>query len=160
TGLRVVLDIPHVLSENLAWDLPKPDMYRLASLLAGCAICLNASSTLCLDACMLDRPVINIGFDGRESLPYERSARRSLDYTHMAKLLAFGGVRIARSFPELEQHINMYFKHPDWDRETRLLAAAQECGPRDGRAAERVAAALLRIASHPISSPLEGNGAN
>jgi len=144
-GPRVALDNPPVLSQRLAWDLPKSDMLRLASLLAGAAMCLNASSTLCLDACMLDCPVINVGFDGCEDLPYERSARRGLDYIHMAKLLALGGVRIARSYRELESHINDYLCDPSCDRQTRLLSAAQECGHLDGRSTERVVETLITL---------------
>jgi hypothetical protein len=94
---------------------------------------------------MLDRPVINIGFDGWEELPYERSARRGLDYIHMAKLLALGGIRVARSFSELEQHINMYLRDPYLEHKGRMLSAAQECGPRDGQAAERIAITLLKL---------------
>jgi hypothetical protein len=144
-GPRVALDVPPVLSEQLAWDLPKSDMYHLASLLAGCAMCLNANSTLCLDACMLERPVINIGFDGWEDLPYERSARKGLDYIHMAKLLALGGIRIARSFRELEEHINTYLCDPTLDKQGRILSAFKECGRLDGRATERVVETLLKL---------------
>jgi hypothetical protein len=147
TGPRVSLDMPPVLSQQLAWDLPKSDMYHLASLLFGSAMCLNASSTLCLDTCALDRPVINIGFDGSAKLPYARSARRGLDYTHMAKLLALGGVRVARSYEELKQHINAYLQNSGLDKEQRALAAALECGLQDGRAAERVSSTLYRLAS-------------
>jgi CDP-Glycerol:Poly(glycerophosphate) glycerophosphotransferase len=146
TGPNVALDVPPLLSEALAWDLPKRDMYHLASLLAGSAMCINASSTLCLDACMLDRPVVNIGFDGRQDLPYEKSARRGLDYIHMAKLLSLGGVRLARSFAELQNHIDAYFDEPGLDRAGRSLTVAQECGLPDGRAAERVADTLLELA--------------
>jgi hypothetical protein len=148
-GPRVALDIPPVLSQQLAWDLPKSDMIRLASLLAGSAMCLNAGSTLCLDACMLDRPVINIGFDGYEDLPYEKSARRGLQYIHITKLLAMGGIRIARSFGELKEHINAYLCEPSLDKDRRLLSAAQECGKLDGRSTERVVEALLRL-THEI----------
>ena len=146
-GPRVALDMPSVLSEKLAWDLPKSDMYRLASLLAGSAMCINASSTLCLDACMLDCPVVNIGFDGYADLPYEQSARQSLDFIHMTKLLALGGIRIARSFDDLEQHINAYLRDPRLDHAGRMHTVAQECGPRDGGAGERAANALFRLAS-------------
>ena len=154
-GPRLVVDTPSLLSEQLPWDLPKTDMYRLASLLAGSAMCLNANSTLCLDACMLDRPVINIAFDGWRELPYEKSARRAIDYIHMAKLLALGGVRIARSFSELEGHINAYLRDAHLDKDGRALSVAQECGPRDGRSAQRVASAILRLTGrvkyHPFN---------
>jgi hypothetical protein len=143
---RVALDVPPVLSEQLAWDLPKSDMYHLASLLAGCAMCVNANSTLCLDACMLGRPVIDIGFDGWEDLPYERSARTALDFIHMAKLLSLGGVRIARSFKDLENHINAYLCNPSLDQQGRLLSALKECGPLDGQATDRAAETLLNLA--------------
>jgi hypothetical protein len=149
---RVAVDFPQVLSEKLAWDLPKSDMYRLASLLAGSAMCINASSTLCLDACMLDCPVINISFDGSEELPYEKSTRRGLDYIHMTKLLALNGVRIARSFDDLKKHINAYLGNPKLDCDQRLLTATQECGPRDGKAAERVAAVLYRLCNETQKS--------
>jgi hypothetical protein len=144
-GPRVALDIPPVLSEQLPWDLPKSDMNHLASLLAGCAMCLNVSSTLCLDACMMGRPVIDIGFDGWEDLPYERSARKGLDYIHMAKLLALGGIRTARSFTELEDHINAYLGDPALDEQERIFSAVKECGPLDGQATERVVETLLKL---------------
>jgi hypothetical protein len=151
-GPRVVLDVPKIRSERLAWDLPKEDMYHLASLLAGCAMCLNASSTLCLDACMVDRPVVNIGFDGRESVPYQGSARQSLDFTHMAKLLAMGGMRVAKSFAELEKNINTYLRNPELDHDARILSARAECGFRDGRSAARVASVLLQLAQRETVS--------
>ena len=91
TGPQVALDMPPVLSEQLAWDLPKSDMDTLASLLAGSAMCLSVGSTLCLEACIVDCPVISVGFDGAEELPYDLSARRGLDFTHIKKMLALGG---------------------------------------------------------------------
>jgi hypothetical protein len=146
TGPNVAVDVPPVLSEALAWDLPKRDMFHLASLLAGAAMCINASSTLCLDACMFDCPVINIGFDGRQDLSYEKSARRGLDYIHMTKLLSLGGVKLVRSFGELQNQINAYLEDTSLDRNGRSLTVAQECGLADGRAAERVAGTLLELA--------------
>ena len=141
-GPLVALDMPPVLSDLLAWDLPKSDMYTLSSLLAGSAICISVGSTLCLDACMVDCPVISIGFDGDEELPYDQSARRGLDFTHIKKMLALGGVRVARSFADLEAHINAYLRTPSLDRDGRAHTAAQECGPQDGCAATRVATTL------------------
>jgi CDP-glycerol glycerophosphotransferase (TagB/SpsB family) len=144
-GPNVAIDTPQVLSDRLAWDMPKSDMPHLASLLNGSAMFLSAGSTLSLEACILDRPVINIGFDGREELPYERSARRGLDYIHITKLLAMGGVRVARSFEDLAAHINAYLKNPALDREARALSARQECGPQDGQATKRAGDALLQL---------------
>jgi CDP-glycerol glycerophosphotransferase (TagB/SpsB family) len=144
-GPNVALDMPPVLSERLAWDLPKSDMYHLANLISGSAMCLNANSTLCLDACVLDKPVVNVAFDGFEELMYEKSARRGVDYIHMAKLLALGGIRVARNFDELEKHINVYFENPRLDHEGRMQSATQECGPQDGRASKRIVEVLRNL---------------
>jgi CDP-glycerol glycerophosphotransferase (TagB/SpsB family) len=144
-GPNVAIDTPPVLSDRLAWDMPKSDMPHLASLLHGSAMFLSAGSTLSLEACILDRPVINIGFDGWEELPYERSARRGLDYIHITKLLALGGVRVARSFDDLAGHINAYLQNPDLDQQARALSARQECGPQDGQATKRAREALIHL---------------
>ena len=74
---------------------------------------------------MLDRPVINIAFDGRQLLPYQKSARRCLDFVHMAKLLAMGGIRVAKSFAELERCINTYLCNPELDHDARMLSARE-----------------------------------
>jgi CDP-glycerol glycerophosphotransferase (TagB/SpsB family) len=145
-GPRVAIDTPAVLSDRLAWDLPKSDIHHLASLVNGSVMFLSANSTLSLEACILDRPVINIGFDGSENLPYDQSARRGLDFIHIAKLLSLGGVRVARSFRDLSRHINAYLENPRLEREGRMRTAIQECGAQDGRATERVVDTLISLA--------------
>ena len=144
-GPRVALDIPPVLSEQLAWDLPKQDMYRLASLIDGSSMCINAGSTLCLDSCMLDCPIINISFDGFEELPYEKSARRALDCVHIKKLFALNGVRVACSFSDLEKFFDLYLCDSTIDHDSRVQSAIQECGPQDGCATDRVVNTLLQL---------------
>ena len=54
---------------------------------------------------------------------------------------------MARSFADLEAHINAYLCEPHLERDKRAYTAAQECGPQDGRAAERVAATLASCVS-------------
>ena len=95
---------------------------------------------------MINRPVVIIGFDAWDTLPYHESVRRAFDFVHIAKLLRFGGVRVAKSFIDLEAHINAYLCDASLDQEGRKLAALQECGPRDGGSAERVVHSLLQLA--------------
>lgn len=144
-GPRVALHMPQLMSERLYCDMPRNEMNRIASLLAGSALCVSTWSTLSLDASILDRPVVSIAFDGWEENPYAKSARAGSDYIHIAKLLTFGGLRVAKSFDELERHINTYLANPGLDQTGRALAVAQECGPQDGQAAERVATALMKL---------------
>jgi hypothetical protein len=78
-------------------------------------------------------------------MPYAKSSRAGSDYAHIAKILAFGGMRVARSFDQLEDHINAYLANPGLDQTGRALAVAQECGPQDGQATERVATTLMKL---------------
>jgi CDP-glycerol glycerophosphotransferase (TagB/SpsB family) len=144
-GPRIGIHMPQLSSERLYCDMPRSEMSRIASLLAGSDLCLNVWSTLCLDAFLVDRPVISIGFDGWEELPYEKSARSGPDHIHIAKLLAFGGLRVAKSFEELENHINTYLANSGLEQTGRALAVAQECGPQDGQSTERVVTVLMKL---------------
>jgi hypothetical protein len=63
----------------------------------------------------------------------------------MAKLLALGGIRVARCFDDLESHINAYLNNPALDQAGRARSVSQECGMQDGRAAERIADVLARL---------------
>ena len=152
-GPRVGIHMPCLSSDRLYCDMPKSEMGRIASLLAGSALCMSAWSTLTLDASLLDRPVIALGFDGWDEMPYAKSARAGADYAHIAKLLSFGGVRVAKSFDELERHINAYLSNPGLDQTGRALAVAQECGPQDGQATERVAKSLMDLSRRKSPVP-------
>ena len=100
----------------------------------------------------MDRPVITVGFDGLEELPYDLSARRGLDFTHIKKMLALGGVRVAQSFVDLEAHINDYLCEPHLERDERIYTAVQECGAQDGCAAERVAVTIASLCQQKVQS--------
>jgi hypothetical protein len=63
----------------------------------------------------------------------------------MRKLLSYGGIRAARSFDDLERHINAYLLNQGLDQEGRALSVSQECGEQDGLATARVAATLVRL---------------
>lgn len=145
-GARVAIHMPSVLSSALSYEMPKGEMKRLASLLAGAAMCVNANSTLCLDSCLADTPVITLAFDGSANYPYEQSARAGIDYIHMAKLLKCGGVRIAKSFDDLEAHINRYLENRELDSSGRAKTVTEECGLQDGQASQRIANAIAGLA--------------
>jgi hypothetical protein len=139
---RVAIDSPRLLESNLRWSLQQNDMTYLAKLLAGCSICLNSGSTISIEALLLDKPVIITSFDANFKLPYWKSARRLIDYTHLAKVIALGGITVVRSFEELFQWIPTYLDHPAYLHQERQYTAQQECYQLDGKATERAVAAI------------------
>lgn len=87
---------------------------------------------------------------------YAKSGRAGADYARIAKLLSFSRVRVAKSFDELERHINDYLFNPALDQAGRARAVAQECGLQDGHATDRVTAALLKLSQdYQIERPFD-----
>jgi len=133
------------MTDGLHWNMQESDLDRLVALLAGSAIALSSGSTFAVDGLMHDKPVIITAFDGEANLPWYSSVNRVLSFTHIRKLLDFGGCYGAESFESLAEGIDRYLSDPSADAEGRRAARHGECGPCDGRTADRVGEALLSI---------------
>jgi len=144
-GARIAVDVPEVVSD--AVDIGDRDMERFSALLQGAAVTLNSGSTVSIDALLRDRPVVLTLFDAGDALPWWESARRIEEFPHIVKLLSHGGVAVARSFEDLARHVHRYLADPRSDLEARRRTARAECGPRDGRACERIAEGLAHFLS-------------
>jgi hypothetical protein len=116
------------------------------------AVVLNTSSTLTVDASILDRPVICFGYD---VVPDERFPEgRALAYsqsTHYSPLVRTGGVRLVRSQEECLQAIDAYLRDPALDRAGRREIVAKVMGMADGGAGERLAAEVLAMAERRLA---------
>jgi hypothetical protein len=145
SGERVAIDYPALTPGKLAWNMDEGDLLHLSNLLAGCTISLNSGSTLSIDAIIHDKPVIMTPFDAGNKLPWWQSATRVTSYYHLAKLIGLGGVRVVKSFDEMEAAIKAYLANPSLDAEGRARVRSQECGACDGHASERIALALSQI---------------
>ena len=136
---RIRLSIPRILR----WGSIKPpapdDGLELMCLLQWAAASVMPGSTLAIDACALGSPVIGIGFDGRERLPYTRSVRRMFDFTHYRRLVAQGGMRIAESPEQMIEELNNYIADRWRDRAGRERVVASHLGAVDGGAWQRLA---------------------
>jgi hypothetical protein len=144
---HVVLDRPFRPSVaafgGMTVDVMRADRLHLADTLVHSDVVVNVSSTVTVEACVFDRPTINVVFDGVEQRPYIESARRLVDYDHYRDIVRAGGVRLARSPHELIDQIRHYLRHPESDRAGRARVVAEQCGVIDGRAGERLARAIL-----------------
>ncbi len=146
-GDGVAVDYPELEASQLDWNMKEQDLIRLVNIIAGCAVCLNSGSTITIDALLHDKPVVLTGFDAGKEVPWWASTERGAEYPHLAKLIGLGGVRIARSFEDLEAKIQAYLDDPTLDAAERAATRAAECGVCDGRASERVAAAAAGLAA-------------
>jgi hypothetical protein len=105
---------------------------ELASLLRYSDVLVNFFSTLSLEASLCDLPSINVAW-GHGRLPV------LLGQTHNLRPLRRAASKMAISSHELFRGIEAYIEDKAADREARFRFAESECGPRDGKATERLA---------------------
>jgi len=133
-------DIPKIKKWLTMSPPDRSDSLNLAELLYYSDVCLHPGSTLTVDAAMIDRPIVGIGFDGYQKLDYGSSIRRFFDFTHHLPAVKTGGIKIANNIEELVSYINAYLDDPSLDREARRKIVDIECHKAlDGRSGERIA---------------------
>lgn len=94
------------------WDYSQRHAIHFANLMAHMDIMINTSSTLTLDAAFLDKPVVNIAFDGFQTKPYGSSVRRLYDSAHFAPIAALEGGWRVNNADELQKALSSYLANP------------------------------------------------
>ncbi len=106
---------------------------------------VNVCGTMTIDSAILDKPVVNVYYDGVKVAP-GLSVRRFYERSDVKDMMAYGASRLAHSPEECIKLINGYLADPSQDAAGRRRAREEDCGPLDGRAGERIAGHLRRIA--------------
>lgn len=144
---NVVIEKPFretMVAEGSNVDPSLSDRLHLANTLYHSDVIVNVASTIAIEAAIMNTPIVNIAFDGREDRDYLDSARRYYDYTHYLPIVRAKAVRLARSADELVTLVSDYLKTPMLDAAERARAVEQLCYRVDGKSSERVAEFVLR----------------
>jgi hypothetical protein len=151
---REFAGVPHIIIEKpfrdtvkvadgLAIDVMPEHQRHLGDTLCHADVVVNVASTITIEACIFDTPVVNICFDGPEEEPYVRSARRYYRFTHYVNITNRQAVRVAESADAMVEAVARYLADPALDAEGRRQVVADQCQFTDGRSASRVIAAVL-----------------
>jgi hypothetical protein len=132
-----------------SWLTPTlEDTYLLTNTLRHAAIGINIASTISLELCIFDKPVINVGFT-----PPNLDATKEFDYTryydfeHYRPVVASGAIEIAGSEDDLRKMIINALSHPEERAPQRKALLKSFFGNTlDGQSGLRVAQALLTMA--------------
>lgn len=130
-------------SDGLAVDVTTASQQHLADTMRHSDVVVNVASTIAIEAAIFDTPVVNVAFDGEAPDPPETSAARYYRFTHYANITRHGAVRVAWTPDELVACVGAYLADPTLDAGNRLAMVREQCQFTDGRAAERVAAAVV-----------------
>ena len=148
-GSRIVFRRPQTERHVDLGGVESPlDFYRdQVNDLAHAAVVVNCSSTLTVDAALLDRPVICLTYDPRpdERFP-EGRARAFAEGSHYAPLAATGGIAMANHADAALAAVVAYLGDPALHREGRRLIVDLVTATPDGGAGERLANEALALA--------------
>ncbi len=127
-------------------DISLASRVHLADTLRFSSVVINAASTVTIEACVFDTPVVNIRYDATPR-DYYSSVRRYYDFTHYQPLVRSDAVAVADSPGELVRWVSRYLEDPGLHADGRARVVAEQCQAIDGHAAERVADRILEAMS-------------
>ena len=124
---REFAGVPHVIIEKpfrdtvkvadgLAIDVMPEHQRHLGDTMCHADVVVNVASTITIEACIFDTPVVNICFDGPADEPYVQSARRYYSFTHYVNITKRDAVRVAGSPAEMVEWVGRYLEDPSLDR--------------------------------------------
>lgn len=124
-------------------EISRADDDRLIDSLYYSDVIVSGPSSICLDAALLDKPVIAVDFYPTERHLFE--AVYAYQYEHLKKLLATQGVYRAQNKDDFLQQIKKYISNPDIHKEGRAKIRALWFSHADGKASKRLVKELLAL---------------
>lgn len=124
----------------------KSEVTTYGALMRYADVLINIASTTSLDALATDAPIVNIAFDVSETA-VEASCGRFYGYSHYVQIVDSAAVRLAHSEGELREILNTYLQDRSVDREARMAARDRFLTFADAGSADRVGAAIMRMAT-------------
>jgi hypothetical protein len=142
---NAILDRPgKYATKHLAtWDFQKDDILHLANSLYHCDLIINTASTTTIEACIYDKPVINIAFDGYQKKNYYQSVKRYYSFNHYQNIVKARGTKVVKNPDEFISAVNAYLSNPRLDEKGRKRIAKEQCYKLDGGAGTRIAQLIL-----------------
>jgi hypothetical protein len=112
---------------------------ELWSLLKYSDVVVNLYSTIALEACLFDRPIINMWYFGSIGMTVQQPIYTPYpEIHHIRKFESYGAADKATTREELIELINHVLEHPGQRSEQRRLALTKELGPLDGKVKDRL----------------------
>ena len=137
---------PHV-PWSPSWLTPKSeDSVMLVNALRHCAFGINVASTLSLELCMFDKPVINVGYNPPNVKEEILSYSDYYEFDHYKPVVDSGAVRVAGSPGEMKEMMAKYLSDPlQHSGERKRIIDRMFGDTLDGASSSRVAEVLLRL---------------
>ncbi len=132
-----------------SWLTPKfEDSYALVNTLRHTAVGINVASTISLELCMFDKPVINVGYNPPNVSEEVLSYADYYEFDHYRPVVESGAVQVAASLDEMRTMLQTALEKPDARRKEReILIKKMFESTLDGKSGFRIAQVLLDLAN-------------
>jgi len=159
---EVLKDFPEIINLPPIWKIPtQPNEYAcpmpadivlLTNLLHYCDLNINLCSTMTIDFAIFDKPVINPAFD-MTSPPIHGVPLWNFYYMfeHYRPVIDLNSVRVAHNSLEMAEHINLYLRHPELEREGRKRLVDLEINGSIGQANTQLVQVLREVSQRESS---------
>ena len=147
------LNNPDVIVDNnqsrwtpkLGWNPDKAQITHFANLIKHTDVQVSIASTATIEAALLDRPVVNVGFNTVEPERFQQFVLNSVYKNHFKAIVDIGATYIAKDPESLITGINMYLIDPGIHRGERERLKNTLIYKADGKAVERISEAIISI---------------
>ncbi|MGH7603725.1 MAG: hypothetical protein ACRENK_06990 [Gemmatimonadaceae bacterium] len=130
------------------WLTPtESDNQMLTNTLRHVDVGINVASTISLELCMFDKPVINVAYNPPGMLSVRVPYARYYEFDHYRAVVESGAVDVSRNPEEMRSQLRGALTRPSMRRAKRRSLMQRMFGDTlDGRSSERVAKVLLDLA--------------
>lgn len=151
-------EMPEALFPEVPWEArwltPKPeDAWLLANSLRHAAVGINVGSTISLELCMFDKPVINVGYNPPGIDIHPVDIPRYYFFDHYRPIVESGAVRLANSEEEMRSLLIEALTAPEAaGAKRKQLISAMFGDTLDGNSGRRVVECLLALSAGTVRS--------
>ena len=130
---------------RLGWNPDKEQIKYFANLIKHTDVQVSIASTATIEAALVDKPVVNVGFNTVEPQRFREFVLNSVYQNHFKAIVDMGATYIANDPESLIEGINMYLIDPSVHRSEREKLKNTLIYKADGKAVERISGAILSM---------------
>jgi len=127
------------------FELAEKDNQLLFNLIFHCNVVVCFTSTILIEGCLLDRPVVSVYYNGRVPLQYYYRLQTHRNKEHLEQVLSRGCSRVCLNDGQLREALNDYLENPALDSQPRKLVAQEQAFLLNGKAAYTLAQEITEI---------------
>jgi hypothetical protein len=145
-GVMVQNPIPEIPMDLGGFTPPREFFAEQINSIYHAALVINTASSLTVDAAILNRPVISLGYDKVKDRKFPEGRAAFFNRSeHFGSLVKTGGVWVVNSQEECLDAIRQYVNKPELHTSNRRLLAQRVGGQLDSLAGEHLAQEVMDL---------------